>query len=224
MEFMESHTRHQCMIYKGAPSTQLPAIAAILYQKLNDNYRCLYLNSPAMVSGLRSTLAGFGMDVAKEIETGRLILSSESVLQSDGTFDTALMLQKLEDLLDSALSDGYQGLWASGDMTYEFGNQENLAKLFDYEWQLEKLFDKRPELCGVCQYHQDTLPAESLREGLSMHRLIFVNETLSLINPHYMESRKHAEQAAANPLLDHAVQDICESDHRNFAPVRKSAR
>jgi MEDS: MEthanogen/methylotroph, DcmR Sensory domain len=109
-------------------------------------------------------------------------------------------------------------------MTYEFGNEANLAKLFDYEWELEKLFDKRPELCGVCQYHQDTLPAESLREGLSVHRLIFVNETLSLINPHYMESRKHAEQAAANPGLDHAVQDICESDHRNFAPIRKSAR
>ncbi len=203
---------------------QLPAIAAMIHQRLRDNFRCLYLNSPQMVTDLRSTLQAIGMDVEKEIKSGRLILSSESTLQADGTFDSDLMLQKLEDLLDAALSDGYQGLWASGDMTYEFGNEANLAKLFDYEWQLEKLFDKRPELCGVCQYHQDTLPAESLREGLSVHRLIFVNETLSLINPHYMESRKHAEQAAANPVLDHAVQEICESDHRNFAPVRNSAR
>ncbi|MBK7362018.1 MAG: MEDS domain-containing protein [Micavibrio sp.] len=100
---------------------QLPAIAAIIHQKLRENYRCLYLNSPQMVTDLRSTLGGIGMDVEKEIKSGRLILSSESTLQADGTFDPDLMLQKLEDLLDAALSDGYQGLWASGDMTYEFG-------------------------------------------------------------------------------------------------------
>ncbi len=99
----------------------------------------------------------------KEIDAGRLILSSEAALQADGTFDTDLMLQKIEELLDGALKDGYKGLWASGDMTWEFGNEDNLVKLFDYEWQLEKLFDKREELCGICQYHQDTLPAESLR-------------------------------------------------------------
>lgn len=212
------------MIYKGAPSVQLPAIAAILYQKLNDNYRCLYLNSPAMVAGLRSTLAGFGMDVAKEVDSGRLILSSESAMQANGAFDADIMLQKIEGLLDAALKDGYKGLWASGDMTYEFGNEDNLAKLFDYEWQLEKLFDKRPELCGVCQYHQDTLPAESLREGLSLHRLIFVNETMSLINPHYLESRDHAQQAAANPALDHAVIELCETNQQHLSPARKTAR
>jgi hypothetical protein len=198
------------MIYKGVPTVQLPAIAAIIHQKLRDNYRCLYLNNPQTVADLRSTLAACGIDADKEIKAGRLILSSEAMLKPDGTFDTDLMLQTLEDLLDAALSDGYKGLWASGDMSYEFGNEANLAKLFDYEWQLEKLFDKRPELCGVCQYHQDTLPAESMRQGLSVHKLIFVNETLSLINPNYVESREQARQAAANPALDEAVHILCE--------------
>jgi hypothetical protein len=98
------------MIYKGAPGMQLPAIAAMIHQRLRDNFRCLYLNSPQMVTDLRSTLQAIGMDVEKEIKTGRLILSSESTLQADGAFDPDLMLQKLEDLLDAALSDGYQGL------------------------------------------------------------------------------------------------------------------
>ncbi len=36
------------------------------------------------------------------------------------------MLHKLEDALDQALSDGYKGLWATGDMTWEFGSEKNL--------------------------------------------------------------------------------------------------
>lgn len=209
---MEAFSRHQCMIYKGAPSTQLPAIAAQVKQKLAENFRCFYLNSPPMVSGLRSTLAALGINVAKEVDEGRLILTSETALDPDGKFDSELMLGKLEDTLDQALRDGYAGLWASGDMTWEFGNKENLVKLFDYEWGLEKLFDKRPELCGICQYHQDTLPAESLRQGMLLHKLIFVNETLSLMNPYYIESRKSAEQALANPLLDEVIFELCESN------------
>lgn len=199
------------MIYKGSPIMQLPAIAAIIHQRLNENFRCLYLNSPHMVTAMRSTLLACGIDPDREIKAGRLILSSEAALQDDGSFDTGIMLQKLEDLLDAALSDGYKGLWASGDMTWEFGSEENLVKLFDYEWQLEKLFDRRAELCGICQYHQDTLPAESLRQGLSVHKLIFVNETMSMLNPHYIQSRELAEKAANDPRLDEAVNQLCES-------------
>jgi len=55
--------RHQCLIYKGSPSLQLSAIAALVRQKVNENYRCLYLNSPVMVAGMRCYLAAAGIDV-----------------------------------------------------------------------------------------------------------------------------------------------------------------
>jgi hypothetical protein len=206
---MEAFTpRHQCMIYKGAPSAHLAAIAAIIQKKLSENYSCLYLNSPPMVAGLRSELAAMDVDVVKEIKVGRLILSSADTLEEDGSFDTHGMLQKLEHALDDALSKGFAGLWASGDMTWEFGNKENLVKLFDYEWQLEKLLDRRPELCGICQYHQDTLPPETLRQALLVHQLIFVNETLSIMNPHFIEEKKLAEKTANDVLFDNSLDDF----------------
>lgn len=64
------------MIYDGSPAGYLPALAATIRQKLNENYRCLYLNSPPMVAGLRSYLFAIGVDVPQEVLKGTLILSS----------------------------------------------------------------------------------------------------------------------------------------------------
>jgi hypothetical protein len=121
------------------------------------------------------------------------------------------MLHKLEDAFDRALDDGYKGLWATGDMTWEFGDKKNFPRLLEYEWKLEELFKRRPELHGVCQYHHDTLPPDFMRKGLLAHKTLFVNETLSILNPHYLESRLSAEQAAANSDLDRVIDKICQS-------------
>jgi len=179
-------SRHQCLIYAGSPSLQIPALATTLQQKLNEGYRCMYLNSPAMVAGLRSHLASMGIDVMSEVATTHMILSSESVVLEDGNFDIDSMLLKLESALDQALKDGYKGLWATGDMTWEFGSEKNLSKLLEYEYRLEKLFRKREGLCGICQYHQDTLPDVISGQALQVHQTIFVNETTTQVNPAYI--------------------------------------
>jgi MEDS: MEthanogen/methylotroph, DcmR Sensory domain len=98
------------------------------------------------------------------------------------------MLDMLEDALDQALGDGHEGLFATGDMTWEFGSEKNFSKLMDYEYRLEELMHKRPELCGICQYHQDTLPHEVTRQALLTHPMLFINETLSRVNPSYAPS------------------------------------
>jgi hypothetical protein len=123
---MERESRHQCLIYEGSPSQQLPSLAAMIQRKLNEGHRCLYLNSRPMVSGIRSCLAAIGIDVANDVAKARLVLSSESAIV-DGGFDVDMMLDKLEDALDQSLSDGYAGLWATGDMTWEFGPETNFA-------------------------------------------------------------------------------------------------
>jgi hypothetical protein len=69
-------------------------------------------------------------------------------------------------------------------MTWELGQDRGIPKLVRYEWELERLFHKYPELSGICMYHSDTLPLELIKHGAISHGSVFVNETLSLINPH----------------------------------------
>ena len=40
-------------------------------------------------------------------------------------------------------------------------------------------------LTGVCQYRRETLPIDSVRTALYAHEALHINQTLSLINPHY---------------------------------------
>jgi hypothetical protein len=201
--------RHQCLIYNGSPTPHLPGLSKLIRQKLAENYRCLYLNSPAMVTGMRSSLVAGGIDVTNEVAKGSLMLSSDDAHLVDGRFDIDRMLGMLESALDQALNDGFAGLWATGDMSAEFGPERNFSKLLDYEWRLEEFLLAHPALCGICQYHADTLPGEVLRHGLLTHPSLYINETLSRINPYYVERESFTAHAYNTPALDRAISNLC---------------
>lgn len=88
-----------------------------------------------------------------------------------------------------AIEDGYDGLWASGDMAWEFGDEKNYAKLLEYEHALDALFEREPALHGVCQYDIGALPSEVIQWGLMSHRALYVNGTQWRANPHYEPAR-----------------------------------
>jgi len=206
---MNQNARHRCLLYRGAPSLQMPLLARVLKDKLEQNCRCLYLNSPALVAGMRSYLAAAGVDVAYETMRGSLVVSSERHHLVRGTgFSVDRMMEALEQALEQALDDGYAGLWATGDMTWELGPEVGSGKLLEYEWRLEEFMRSHPELGGICQYHIDSLPAAIVREGLTAHPEAFVNETLSLINPYYVSPKKLAAKID-RPGVERFVEDLC---------------
>jgi hypothetical protein len=208
---MESSGRHQCLIYEGAPSNHLPAVAAILLDKLKRNHRCVYLNSPTMIAGIHSHLAAAGLDVEHELNEAKLVLTSDRPHLAAGRFDVESMIQSLKDTLNRAIRDGYVGLFATGDMSWELGMQTEPANLLEYEWRLEKLFHERPELTGICQYHVGSLPSEMMRHSLLAHPSIFISAKKSLTNPYYLEPKSFIDEAAANARLDSAIHRLCQS-------------
>lgn len=217
-DFMMNMTpRHQCLIYEGSPSHHLRAMAALVQQKLNKNFRCLYLNSPVMVAGIRCYLAAIGIDIEREVEKSSLVLSSDQQHLIEGRFEGDRMMHTLEEALNAALQDGYDGLWATGDMSWELGPQQDFSKLLEYEWRLEEFFQTHPALGGICQYHADTLPREALRQGLLSHPLIFVNETLSRINPHFLRADSYSDCAAKAPELESAIDCLCRSKEADMS-------
>jgi hypothetical protein len=179
--------RHQCFIYEGAPSSHLADIARTIVHRLDANRRCLYLNSPAMVAGMRSQLAATGVDLKAQMDRGALVLSSDQGHLIDGKFDVARMLGLLRDALQNALADGFEGLWASGDMTWEFGNESNWDKLREYERRLEEFMKENPALSGICLYHRDTLPPHAIETALVTHPSLYISAALSQLNPRYYQ-------------------------------------
>jgi hypothetical protein len=183
--FMDSKPRHQCLIYEKSPADYLQVLAGSVIANLKANQRCLYLNSPTMVAGMRCSLAAEGLDLSSEIEKGALILTSDQSHLSEGMFDVGRMLDLLKNAVQQALTDGYAGLWASGDITWELGGETNLDKLFDYEQRLDDFMQNNSSLSGVCQYDGKTLPLHAVETASRTHPEIYINETLSYLNPKY---------------------------------------
>jgi hypothetical protein len=178
--------RHQCLIYRGAPSLQLASLALHIRRRMAENYRCLYLNSPAMVDGIRAYLTSSGLNVSEAVVEGRLILSSGQEHLIGDDFDPVHMLALLKEAHDQALRDGYAGLFATGDMAWEFGPARDYTRLEEYERGLDRFLQANPTMCGICQYHADVLPGEVLHSGLTLHPGIYENERLSRVNPRYL--------------------------------------
>jgi hypothetical protein len=180
-----SPQRHQCLIYDGAPSRHLDALSETIIERLKTNHRCLYLNSPPMVAGMRARLAAAGLNLVEYIEGGALVLTSDQGHLLQGKFDVDRMLGLLDQAVRQALDDGYVGLWATGDMTWELGSEINPDKLLDYERRLEEYMHNTPALSGVCQYHRATLPAHAIDVALETHPSRYINATLSRLNRKY---------------------------------------
>lgn len=141
---------------------------------------------------MRWYLSAEGLDLAGEVKRGAVSLSSDQSHLSQGRFDVDRMLHLLSEAVEKARADGYVGLWASGDMTWEFGHESNLDKLLHYERRLEALMRCTPSLSGICLYHRDTLPAHAIETALITHPCQYVSASLSQLNSHYYH---HVPQA-----------------------------
>jgi hypothetical protein len=175
-------SRHKCLIYDGHPSEQLPVIVPLLEEGLRANERCLYLGDPATVEMIKAALTHRGVDVAKEVASGRMVFSSDGPPEE---FDPRAMVGMLVDMIDAAVRDGFTGLCATGDMRWELGSDSNFEKLVEYEALLERVFREKP-LRGICQYHRDTVPHGALEAAVRAHRSLFVGGQLSRDNLFYV--------------------------------------
>lgn len=147
--------------------------------------------------------------------TGRLVLTPDTTHLVEGHFNIKRMLEMLQAALQQALNDGHQGLWASGDMSREFGPEREVSQLLEYEGRLEEFLQSHPALSGICQYHADTLPGRILQQGLVTHSSISsmrrcLDSILILVSdphfPHNLAMRplsirdsKHTSQAWISP-------------------------
>lgn len=193
---------HQCLIYEGLQYTYLEAVAERIRRHLRGNYRCVYMHNEPTIAALRSYLSAVGVDVDQECRRTSLVLSSEPMHRiRNRAFDPDRMMGLVEQLLGEALRDNFSGLFGSGDMTWEFGPKKDFSKLLEYEWRLEHFIREHPQLIALCHYHADTLPREALRMGAIAHEMMFVDGSLSVPNPNYIQAKGRGSSDRGMPVL-----------------------
>lgn len=201
--------RHQCLFHDGASPRQLSALATVARTKLERNYRCMYFDSFTAIAAMRQALEAAGVHVEREVVEGRLLLCADRKHLAGGYFDPDRMIRSLEIAYEEALNDGFEGLWASGDMAWELGPRMDYSGLLEYEQRLERFMEQNAAMSGICQYHVSTLSRAALRHGLLTHQSLFFSENLSMVNPYFLEPQSSVQKTAHPLLLDAAIGRLC---------------
>lgn len=227
--FKPEASRHKCLVYSGHPSEQLPVILPCLIDGLRQGFRSLYLASPDMVAMVTNGLRERGVDVAAETRRGALILTSDRSHLKNGVFDPYRMVDALQQLIDQAVTDGYAGLCATGDMMWELGDVSNVDRLLEYEALLEKVFYEKP-LMGICQYHRDYLPERAIRDALTTHPAVHMGagpcmDNLFYLPPDLVLGASGPEQRdGQGEWMWRQISRICTAEFERDQALRQLAR
>ena len=166
---------HICMVYDTADEQRTVA-AQYLADGLRRGERCLYVaESRAALEQFRGSLRDAGVDADAAVGSGALIeKTSAEVHLLDGTFDCERMLVVLNEAVEQALNDGFQGLRGCGDMSWLLDEPSASGQVAAYEALLNQFF-QGVRAAGMCLYDRQRLPVEMINHAFATHSTAIVN-------------------------------------------------
>jgi hypothetical protein len=161
----------------------VPFVLALFHEGLARGKRCLFVGTRAEYERLGVQLEENGICSLRAESRGALLyMTSEQVYLENGTFDANVVLGRIERFIGEALSDGFTGLCATGELM-DVPSDDLWRQIVWYEAQVNEHFSRLP-LVGLCRYPRSTVPPHRVQDVLRNHPIAIVRgETCE--NPFY---------------------------------------
>jgi len=123
-------------------------------------------------------------DVQRYVDEGDItFLRRDETYLRDGCFNADRMLGFVRQGVQNALADGYAGLTATGEMSWQRTNASGTDQLMEYEAKLNDLYpESNPTL--LCQYEEPAFDYATLLDAIRTHPRVVINGELC-VNPYY---------------------------------------
>lgn len=160
---------HICGLFE-TEDEQLAIAADYVAEGLRRGERCFYAAaSPAALARFRVALDARGVDSGAAFRRGALVLTTNAEVHlAGGRFDSERMLRLLNNAVEAALNDGFQGLRTCGDMSWLLEEPEGSEQVVEYEAFLNQFFrGVRAE--GMCLFDRARLPPALIDHALATH-------------------------------------------------------
>jgi PAS domain S-box-containing protein len=141
---------HFCQFHSGK-NDLLETIVPYMKAGLEANELCLWIISDVLdIREAEDALNGAIPEFGRYLEEERIeIVHSSQWYGSDGSFDADNMLESAANILDAALSRGFEGLRATGDLSWQ--GREGWKEFVRYECSLDCSVSSKPMLV-LCTY------------------------------------------------------------------------
>jgi anti-anti-sigma regulatory factor len=140
---------HLCWVH-GDPCEYRPWLAEFFSDGLARGLRVAYLGSGS-AGELRDHLAGFAGVAQLQARTAIQVIPFEEIYGAGGPVDPAEVIKRYAAATQEALSDGYQGLRVSADVTDLVRAPEQQDAFARCEFLLERYSSRYP-LSAMCEY------------------------------------------------------------------------
>src|SRR5579859_3166353 len=188
---------HVCALYL-TPEEQLVAAIEYIRAGLARGERCFYVCCEHELPDFCAALKQGGIDVEGEEARGALLLKTKHDGHMEGgRFDPDKMISLLDAAVKDALSAGFKGLCAAGDMTWVLDEVPGTERLAEYEARLNRFYESSHAL-GLCLYNLKTMAPATIDHCLATHKFVRIEGPILLSNPFY-ELPEQAFQRTAEP-------------------------
>ena len=185
--FMEG--THMCLIYDNEEHRR-KVISQFLATGIALGEQVVYFADTTTPHEVKCWLEDMGVKLPAERQDGPFsVFKAESVYCPAGRFEPSGMLERVKDFYRRAVSSGYAGARASGEMTWALKGLPGSDRLMEYEALINTISEEYP-LTPICQYDARRFDGATLLNVLKVHPLMIVQGQI-VRNPYYMTPREY---------------------------------
>ncbi len=162
------HGDHLCLPYEDVDE-KTEAVVPFIAEGLARGERCVYIAELDQRDVLLSALSNAGVNASRALDRGSLWLRSpQEIYFRSGKFDPDDMLALADELIASALADGFVGVRGSGEATAAQDRGIPWSDLYSYEVRFNERFARRP-IVALCRYQRAASPPARIADALRAH-------------------------------------------------------
>jgi len=164
---------HLCCIYETEEEHR-SLVTPFLRHGLEQGQKVIYIVDDRTAETVIGYLRDDKVKVEPYLEKGQLvIIGVKDAYMKEGVFDPEGMINLLRSETELALSEGYQALRVTGEMTWALQGFPGSERLIEYEAKLNEFFPGSKCL-AICQYDRRRFDSEILLDVLTTHPIAII--------------------------------------------------
>ena len=173
---------HSACIFR-TEEERFKAVVPFILAGLSRGDKCVYILDDTSEDDVVDAMMR-ARDVQRHADEGDItFLRRDEAYLRDGCFNADRMLGFIRQGEQKALADGYAGLTATGEMSWQKTDAPGTDQLMEYEARLNDLYpESNPTL--LCQYEEPVFDHTTLLDAIRTHPRVVLNGELC-VNPYY---------------------------------------
>ena len=208
---------HLCCIYSSEEEHR-DLLTPFMASGLQRNQKVIYIVDARTAEAVLGYLKEAGTDPEPFVESGQLsILTVSESYMASGVFDPDGMIELLRSETGKALSEGYDALRVTGEMSWALKGLPGSERLIEYEVKLNEFFPGSSCL-AMCQYDRRAFQPGILISVLATHPVAVIGTEICE-NEYYVPPDEFLSQDPAEATVERWISNLRE--HRESAVALK---